>query len=72
MDDRKLLTSGGIGAVIAAVCCFTPALGIALGALGLAAWLAWADLAMLPLLILCLVIVGVAAGRLWRSRQGSR
>ena len=69
MDDRKLLASGGIGTVIAAICCFTPALAIALGAFGLAAWLAWVDVVMLPLLMLCLVIVGVAAGRLWRSRR---
>ncbi|HSE77911.1 MAG TPA: mercury resistance system transport protein MerF [Alphaproteobacteria bacterium] len=72
MDDRKLLTGGGIAAVIAAICCFTPALGIALGAFGLAAWLARADLVMLPVLMLCLVIVGVVAGPLWCSRQGSR
>lgn len=69
MDDRKLLATGGIGATIAAICCFTPVLGIALGMLGLAAWLAWADLAMLPLLLICLAIVGVATRRLLRSRR---
>lgn len=69
MDDRKLLATGGIGVTIAAICCFTPVLGIALGMLGLAAWLAWADLAMLPLLLICLAIVAVATRRLLRSRR---
>jgi mercuric ion transport protein len=52
MDDRKLLTTGVAGTVVAAVCCFTPALAVLLGAVGLSAWLAWADYVLLPALVL--------------------
>jgi len=46
-DDRTLLRFGIIGAVIAALCCFTPLLLLLLGAVGawagwqLALWTAW-------------------------------
>ena len=36
----KILTTGMVGTVIAAVCCFTPALVILFGAIGLSAVLA--------------------------------
>lgn len=52
MYQRPLLPLGIMGTVIAAVCCFTPALVILLGAIGLSAWLAWIDYVLLPLLIL--------------------
>lgn len=39
MTDRGLLTTGVVGTIIAAVCCFTPALVVLLGAVGLPAWL---------------------------------
>ncbi len=52
MDDRKLLKAGFIGTAVAAVCCFTPALVVLLGAVGLSAWLAWADYVLLPALVL--------------------
>ena len=47
MDDRGLLGTGIAGTAIAVVCCFTPALVILLGALGLSAWLAWLDFVLL-------------------------
>jgi mercuric ion transport protein len=56
MNDRKLLRTGIIGSVIAAICCFTPALVVLLGALGLSAWLAWLDYVLLPTLVLFLGI----------------
>ncbi len=50
MTDRKLFRVGAAGTVIAAVCCFTPALVVLLGAIGLAAWLAWLDYVLFPAL----------------------
>jgi len=43
MRHRTLITTGIVGAVVAAVCCATPLLAIVFGALGLTAWLAKAD-----------------------------
>ncbi len=50
MEDRKLLRVGIVGTVIAAVCCFTPALVLILGALGLSAAVGWLDYVLLPAL----------------------
>ena len=52
MRDRTLVTTGIVGAVVAAVCCATPLLAIVLGAVGLTAWLAKADYVLIPALIL--------------------
>jgi mercuric ion transport protein len=55
---RKLLATGVTGSVIAAICCFTPALVIVLGLLGLGAWLAWADVVLIPALAMFLGLTG--------------
>ena len=57
-DDRKVLATGATGSVIAAICCFTPALAILLGAAGLSAWLLWIDYALLPALVMFLGVTG--------------
>lgn len=72
MDDRKLLFAGGTGSVIAALCCFTPLLLILLPAIGLAAWLAWLDYVLLPLLAISLAVTAVAALRLYRKHMTGR
>jgi Membrane transport protein MerF len=54
MRDRTLITTGAIGAVLAAICCMTPLLVVVFGAVGLTAWLAKADYVLIPALILCL------------------
>jgi mercuric ion transport protein len=69
MRDRTLVTSGIVGAVVAAVCCATPLLAILFGALGLTAWLAKADYVLIPALILCLGLIGFSLYRR-RLRQG--
>jgi mercuric ion transport protein len=56
--DRTLITTGAVGAVVAAVCCATPLLAILLGAVGLTAWLAKADYVLIPALILCFALLG--------------
>lgn len=49
MKDRLLVT-GIVGTVIAALCCFTPLLVVLLGAVGLSAALGWLDYVLLPAL----------------------
>ena len=66
MNNRTLCGTGVAGTVIAAVCCFTPALVVILSALGLAAWLKWADYVLLPALVLFLA---VSVYGLYRLRQ---
>ena len=66
MSDRKLLGVGLGGSALAAICCFTPALVLLLGAFGLSAWLAWLDYVLLPALVLFL---GLTAYALVRRRR---
>ena len=72
MDDKKLLCTGAAGSIIAAICCFTPALVVLLGAVGLSAWLAWLDFALFPLLALFLGLTAYAAARLFQRREVAR
>lgn len=60
MKNRTLLGVGITGSVIAAICCFTPALVILLGAIGLSAWLTWLDFVLLPALVVFLGITAFA------------
>lgn len=66
MHERTLLTTGVVGTVVAAVCCFTPVLAIGLGALGLAAWLGWLDSVLFPMLAVFLGLTAYAGARLRR------
>jgi mercuric ion transport protein len=63
MRDRTLITTGAIGAVLAAICCLTPLLVVVLSAVGLTAWLANADYVLIPALILCLALVAFGVYR---------
>jgi len=63
MKDATIVKTGVVGSVIAAICCFTPVLVIALGAVGLSAWLGWIDYVLFPALALFL---GMTAYGLWR------
>ena len=65
MRDRTVITTGIVGALVAAVCCATPLLAILLGAVGLTAWLGKADYVLFPALILCLALIGFG---LYRKR----
>jgi mercuric ion transport protein len=67
MNPRKLLGIGLGGTILAAICCFTPALVILLGALGLSSWLGWLDFVLLPSLTIFLGITAYAAFRLTRK-----
>jgi mercuric ion transport protein len=70
MTDKGLLCTGAAGSAIAAICCFTPALVLLLGAVGLSAWLAWLDYVLLPALILFVGITVYALIRIQRATAG--
>lgn len=65
MDNRTLLKTGITGSVIAAICCATPVLAIALGIVGLSAWVGWLDYVLIPALV---IFVGITAYALYRRR----
>ena len=68
MKDSALLKTGIAGSVIAAICCFTPALVLLLGAVGLAAWLGWLDYVLLPAMVLFLALTAYG---LWRRQRAA-
>jgi mercuric ion transport protein len=63
MADRSLITTGAIGAALAAICCATPILAVVLGGIGLSAWLAKADYIVMPVLLLGIALVGLGLYR---------
>ena len=67
MENRKLMATGVVGFVVAALCCSTPVLAILLGAVGLSAVLGHLDHVLAPATVLSLVIVVYAAYRRRRS-----
>lgn len=67
MKDKILLT-GVIGTVVAALCCFTPVLVILLGAVGLSALLGVLDYVLIPALIFFIGLTVYAVIR--RSKTG--
>ncbi|SDH08774.1 mercuric ion transport protein [Sulfitobacter delicatus] len=64
--DRKLIATGVVGTVIAALCCFTPILVVLLGAVGLSAWLGWLDYVLLPALAF---LIGLTIYAVWRRQR---
>ena len=70
MKDSALIGTGIIGAVIAALCCFTPLLVILLGAVGLSAIIGYLDLVLIPAMAF---FIGLTAYALYRRgrRQSS-
>jgi mercuric ion transport protein len=68
MEDRILVRTGIVGAVVAALCCVTPFLAVGLGAVGLAAWAAKADYVLIPVLIASVGLIGVGLYRRSKSK----
>lgn len=66
MENKTILRAGIGGTIIAAICCFTPALVILLGFVGLSAWLAWLDYVLLPALA---IFIGVSIFGLIRRKK---
>ena len=69
MKNSKLLPVGLTGALLVAVCCFTPALVLLLGALGLSAFVGWwLDLILFPALA---IFMAIAAYGFYLRRRAS-
>ena len=66
--DKKVLRTGIIGTVIAALCCFTPILVAVLGAVGISAWLGWLDYVLFPALA---VFITLTIYGLYRHQRSS-
>ena len=69
MENKKLLKSCACGTCVMAICCFTPALVILLGAVGLSSWLGWLDIVLLPSLGIFTVLTVIAAVRLMKEKR---
>ena len=67
--DKKLLRTGSIGAAIAAICCFTPALVVLVGFVGLSTIVGWLDYGLFPILFASMGLVAYAL-YLRSGRQG--
>jgi len=69
--SRRLLRIGVVGAVVTAVCCFTPVLVVLLSALGLSALTGYLDAVLLPALAIFLGLTGYALWKRNRTGQSS-
>ena len=65
MRNATLLKIGVAGSLLTALCCFTPALVLLLGGLGLGAAAGALDLVLIPLLLVFLALTLVA----WLRRR---
>ena len=66
MQPRSLLRVGVVGTVVAAICCFTPALVVLLGVVGLSAAVGWLDYVLLTTLA---VFVGITLYAMMKARK---
>ncbi|MFZ0495406.1 MAG: hypothetical protein WBE80_06610 [Methylocella sp.] len=62
MPDRALIAAGLAGAIAGTICCAAPILAVTLGTAGLMAWLAAGAYVLLPVLLLCLALIGLGSG----------
>jgi len=65
MSEKTLLRVGVIGAIVTALCCFTPVLVVLLGTLGLSALVGYLDYVLFPVLVVFVWIISYA---LWKRR----
>ncbi len=68
LTDNKLVFRGGLGALVAGVCCFTPLLVWGPAALGLAAFGAYLDRVLLSLLFLSIAMALVGLDQAKKRR----
>lgn len=66
MNEKAILRTGIIGSIIAAICCATPILVVAFGAIGLSAWVGGLDYVLFPALA---VFLGMTAYGLWQRQR---
>lgn len=67
--NNRMLTTGIVGTVIAALCCFTPILAVLFGLVGLSAVLGWLDVVLLPALAF---FIGLTIYAVWRRQRNTR
>jgi mercuric ion transport protein len=65
MDANKYMNTGIWGAIITAICCFTPILVVGLGLIGLAALTPYLDYVLMPLLGMFLLLAFYG----WQKRK---
>lgn len=65
--SNKLLTTGVVGTIIAALCCFTPILIITLSIVGLSTMAGYLDIVLIPAL---LIFSGITIYALLKRKQG--
>ena len=68
---ERCYKAGLWGAVVAAICCFTPVLVIGLEFLGLAAVILYLDWVLFPLLGICLILTAYGWWRMKQCREES-
>ena len=68
-QNSKLMSTGVVAALLSLLCCATPVLAVALGALGLAAYASKADYFLVPLFLGAMALVAFALVRRRRQRQ---
>ena len=59
VKDRALIATGAVGVVLAAICCAAPLLAVTLATAGLTAWLANGAYVLIPVLVICLALIGL-------------
>jgi mercuric ion transport protein len=69
LSPVKCTCAGGTGSILAAVCCFTPILTLALAGLGLGWFSSYLDWILFPLMALSLAVL---AWGLWGLRRRKR
>ena len=67
--NNKLLATGVIGTVIAALCCFTPVIVVLFGAVGLSAFVGVLDYVLLPALLAFVLLTVYAIVRNARRQR---
>ena len=65
-SDHRLLATGIVGTVIAALFCFTPILAVLFGLVGLSAVLGRVDIVLLPALAF---FIGLTIYAVWRRQR---
>jgi mercuric ion transport protein len=70
MDKNfKLMRTGFVAVLLSLLCCVTPVVVIALGALGLAAYASKADYVLVPVFLAGIALIGFALVRRRRQRE---
>ncbi len=67
-SDRRLLTTGIVGTIIVALCCFTPVLVVLFGIVGLSVLVGWLDIVLLPALAF---FIGLTIYAVWRRQRNT-